>query len=260
MKGLKYLLGISVAMATMFTSCDTDNKGDVYESKTMGVTFGTASQSVSFPAYGYEGFDVEVIRAKVDEAATINITKATLLDSKNNPIPLPATIQVPSSVSFASGEGVAKIHVTVGDITSGQNYRLSVTLDENVAPVNANMTKIITIYRDYTYSAIGSGIIKSEFFEFEGEFEWEEADDISWYKALSPYEDGYNILFKVGADGVTVTVDKQAIAKDISGYGTGYVAGKGELVGNVITMTLEFTVSAGTFGTAKEIFILPAAK
>lgn len=258
MKGLKYLLGISVAMATMFTSCDTDNKGDVYESKTMGVTFGTASQSVSFPAYGYEGFDVEVIREKADEAATINITDATLLDSKNNPIVLPATIQVPSSVSFAAGEHFAKFHVTVGDITSGQDYMLSVTLDDTEAPVNANMNKVITIYRDYTYSPLGTGALKSEFFGAEGEFEWEMADDISWYRALSPYDDGYDILFKVAADGVTVTVDKQAITKDISGYGTGYVAGKGELVGNVITVTLEFTVSAGGFGTAKEIFILPA--
>lgn len=247
-------------MATLFTSCDTDNMGDTYESKTMGVTFGTATQDVSFPAYGYEGFDVEVMRAKADEATTINITKATLLDSQNNPAVLPATIQVPSSVSFAAGEHIAKFHVTVGDITSGQNYRLSVTLDESVAPVDANMTKVITIYRDYTYSPIGTGVLKSEFFAYEGEFEWEEADDISWYKALSPYDNGYDILFKVAADGVTVTVDKQAIIKDISGYGTGYVAGKGELVGNVITMTLEFTVSAGGFGTAKEIFVLPAAK
>ena len=43
MKGIKYLLGISLAIAAVFTSCDTDNTGDIYKSETMGVTFGTAS-------------------------------------------------------------------------------------------------------------------------------------------------------------------------------------------------------------------------
>lgn len=260
MKGIKYLVGVGVAMATMFASCDTDNMGDLYQNKTMGVTFETASQSVTFPAHGYEGFDVEVVRAKFDEAATVNITAATLLDNSGNPVALPSTIQVPSSVSFAAGENISKFHVTVGDITPGQNYRLAVTLDESVAPVDAYMTKVITIYRDYTYSAIGTGILESAFFEATGEFEWEKADQTTWYRALSPYDDGYNILFKVATDGKTVTVDKQAVASDISGYGTAYVEGKGQLVNGVITVTLEFTVSAGSFGTAKEIFKLPAAE
>lgn len=260
MKRLKYLLGISVAMATLFTSCDTDNMGDLYQSQTLGVTFETASQSVSFPAHGYEGFDVEVVRAISAEAATINIASATLLDSKGDPLPLPNTILVPPSVSFAAGENISKFHVTVGDITPGMNYKLAVTLDESVAPVDANMTKVITIYRDYTYSAIGTGTLQSAFFEAEGEFEWEKADQTTWYKALSPYDDGYNIIFKIADDGKTVTVDKQAITGDISGYGTGYVEGKGELVNGVITVNLDFTVSAGGFGSSKEIFILPSVE
>ena len=264
MKGIKYILGISIAMATLFTSCDTDNLGAVYEIRTMGVTFATGTQTVTFPAHGYEGFDVEVLRGVTDEAATINITSATLLDASDNPIALPSTIKVPSTVSFAAGEGISSFHVTVGDITPGQNYNLAITLDESMAPIDANSTKVITIYRDYTYSAIGTGTLLSEFFGDEagpakGEFEWEKADQTTWYRALSPYDDGYNILFKIASDGKTVTVDEQAISSDISGYGTAYVSGSGTLVNGVITVTLEFTVSAGSFGTAKEIFTLPAA-
>lgn len=259
MKGIKYIVGIGIVMATLFTSCDTDNMGVVYESQTMGVIFATGSQSVSFPAHGYEGFDVEVMRAVSNEAATVNITSATLLDASGNPIALPATIQVPSTVSFAAGENISSFHVTVGDITPGQNYRLSVTLDESLASVAGSSTKVITIYRDYTYSAIGKGTLTSEFFGAAGEFEWEKADQTTWYKALSLYDDGYDVIFKVAADGKTVTVDEQAITGDISGYGTGYVAGSGELKDGVITVTLEFTVSAGSFGTAKEVLTLPVA-
>lgn len=263
MKGFKYILGISIAVTALFTSCDTDSLGSVYESQTMGVTFATGTQRVSFPAHDYEGFDVEVIRGVTDEAATYNIVSAHLLDASGNATDLPSTIQVPATVSFAAGEGISSFHVTVGDIVSGINYKLAITLDESVAPVDAHSTKVITIYRDYTYSAVGTGLLRSEFFGDEtgpatGEVEWEKADQITWYRALSPYDDGYDIVFKVASDGKTVTVDEQPIASDISGYGTAYVAGSGTLIDGVITVTLEFTVSAGSFGTAKEIFVLPA--
>lgn len=260
MKGIKYILGISIAITTLFTSCETDNLGDIYNHQNVGVTFATGTQSVSFPAHEYEGFDVEVMRSATSEAVTVNIASATLLDADGNPTALPATIQVPSVVSFAAGEGVASFHVTVGDITPGKNYKLAITLDEDQTSIDAKSTKIITIYRDYTYSALGTGTLQSEFFEAEGNFEWEKADQTSWYKALSLYDDGYDVIFKVAADGKTVTVDQQAITSDISGYGTAYVTGSGELVDGVITVVLEFTVSAGSFGTAKEIFTLPVTE
>ena len=71
MKVNKYIIGMFVATATFFVSCNTDNEGDIYNSTTMGVTFATGTQSVSFPSTGYEGFDVEVLRAKSSEATTI---------------------------------------------------------------------------------------------------------------------------------------------------------------------------------------------
>ena len=78
MKVNKYIIGMFVATATFFVSCNTDNEGDIYNSTTMGVTFATGTQSVSFPSTGYEGFDVEVLRAKSSEATTINLS-ATLV-------------------------------------------------------------------------------------------------------------------------------------------------------------------------------------
>ena len=136
-------------------------------------------------------------------------------------------------------------------------FALKVTF---TVPVDATAQKTISIFRDYTYSAIGTGKIISTAFEFDGDIEWELADDITWYKALQPYEEGYDVVFKVGADGKTVTVAKQAICKDIAGYGTGYVAGSGELKDGVMTLKLEFTVSAGSLGTFKETFILPESE
>ena len=151
------------------------------------------------------------------------------------------------------------LHVTVGDIKSGTTYSIVIALDPSVASSfeNAITTKTISVYRDYTYTSIGTGKLVSEFFGAEGEAEIQKADDINWYKAISLYEDGYDVVFKISDDGKTVIVDKQAVASDISGYGTAYVAGNGTLENGVITVTLEFTVSAGSFGTATEVITLP---
>jgi hypothetical protein len=82
----------------------------------------------------------------------------------------------------------------------------------------------------------------------------------SLYKAIAVYEEGYDIVFQVGADGRTVLVARQAACSDINGYGTAYVAGNGTLENGVITVTLEFSVSAGSFTPpAIETLQLPKA-
>mgnify|MGYP000018610483 CR=1 FL=1 len=254
MKIKGYILGISVAMATMFTSCDTDNVKEIFQETTMGAAFSFGAQSVSFPANGYEGFDVEITRAHYDDAATIGIT-AALEDGSA----LPAEINVPSELTFDAGEYRKMLHVTVGNIKSGVTYPVAITIDPSAASSfeDAITTKVVSVYRDYTYTSIGTGKLISEFFGAEGEAEIQKADDINWYKAISLYEEGYDLVFKIADNGEDVTVDKQPIASDISGYGTAYAAGEGKLENGVITVTLEFTVSAGSFGTAKEVIILP---
>lgn len=253
----KYFLGVCVAAMGLLTSCEQDNMGPVYESSTMGVTFSINAQSVSFPATGYEGFDVEVLRAVSTEDATVSLSAAMQDGSA-----VPPEIQVPSSVNFKAGEFTATVHVTVGNITPGENYRLVLSLGEEEAPVDATLKKTITIYRDYTYSSIGMGKYTSYFFgedaDTPAEFEVEvmQADqNPNLYKAISLYEEGYDIVFQVSADGKNVTVARQAALSDINGYGTAY--GSGTITDGVISTVLEFTVSAGSFGTAKEILALP---
>lgn len=254
MKIKGYIFGIGVAMAALFTSCDTDNVKDVFQETTIGAAFTFGAQSVSFPANGYEGFDVEITRAQHEEAATIGITAAMEDGSV-----LPAEIKVPSELTFDAGEYRKMLHVTVGNIKSGVSYPVTITIDPSAASSfeDAITTKVVSVYRDYTYTSLGTGKLISEFFGGEGEAEIQKADDINWYKAVSLYEEGYDLVFKIADNGKDVTVDKQAIASDISGYGTAYAAGSGTLEDGVITVTLEFTVSAGSFGTAKEVIILP---
>ena len=228
-----------VATATLFVSCNTDNEGDIYNGTTMGVTFATGTQSVSFPSTGYEGFDVEVLRAKSSEATTINLSATLVVGDKEQE--LPASITVPSSVSFAAGEFKTNIHVTVGDITPGQNYKVKISLPEEMVTIDQTSDKVITVYRDFT----------------TWEVEVQKADQISWYKAMNLYEKGYNIVFKVN-EANEVTVESQPAWKHAS-YGEVFVSGKGALEDGVITVKLSHDVpNVGGFGEFKEILYLPA--
>ena len=138
-----------------------------------------------------------------------------------------------------------------------QYFKLYFDIGTDNANVDAKTVKMVSVYRDYTFSKIGTGSINSEAFGDSWAVEWEKADDITWYRAIAPYEEGYNVVFKVGTDGKTVTVAKQAIMSDLMGYGTTYVAGSGELVDGVISVKLEFTASGVSFGQYKEVFYLP---
>lgn len=267
MKIQNYLLGICAALGLLLASCEQDNEHAIYAGDTMGVTFGFNSQSVNFPSEGYEGFDVEVMRAQADEAVTLPLSSVMLeQDAEGNTIqkPVPSTIQVPASVSFAAGEKFTSFHVSVGDIESGITYRLYVTMaNEGYAPVDNISSKTISIYRDYTYTTIGIGMYVSSFFQGYGQVEVQKADQITWYRAIAPVEEGYDITFQVADDGHTVNVESQEIVSSYGQYGAVSVAGTGELEDGVITVDLEFTVAVdgqvGTFGVFEEQLILPEA-
>lgn len=250
-----------VVAATLFASCNTDNEGEIYSGTTMGVTFATETQSVSFPSTGYEGFDIEILRAKSSEAATVNLS--AVLVSGNEEQVLPNSIIVPPSVSFAAGEFKTNLHVTVGDITPGQNYKVKITLPAETATIDQTSNKVVTIFRDYTFSSLGTGTFKSAAMAEEDEefatweVEVQKADQTTWYKAIDLYGEGYNIVFKVN-DANEVTVDSQPAWKHAS-YGEIYVSGKGTLENGIITVKLAHDVpDVGSFGEFKEILYLPA--
>ena len=268
MKISKLLYSSLILLSSMFTSCEQDNIGDIFKGESMGVTFATEGENISFPAYDYEGFSVELIRANSSEAKTVELS-ANLIDGKGNLIELPSTIKVPSAVDFKEGETITSFFVEVGDIKSGTNYKVVINIvDESLAPIDAKLSKTFSIFRDYKYTSIGEGVIKSSFFSdldgnpYVGPVEVLKADDINWYKLVEPYFEGYDIILKIADDGKTVLVENQTITNKLFQYGAGFVAGTGELVNGIISLDLEFTVDVGdgktgSFGNFTETITLP---
>ncbi len=262
MKIQNYLVGIGLALGVLLTSCEQDNEKPIYAGTTMGVTFGFNSQSVDFPSEGYEGFDVEVIRAQSGEAVTIPLS-AVMLDAAGNSSPVPATIQVPSSVSFEADEKVSSFHVSVGDIESGVTYQLAVTMaNEEYAPIDNISTKVISIYRDYTYTSLGIGTFTSQMWtnDFPNEtfpVEIQKADQVNWYKLIGVIEEGYDIIIQVAEDGVTATIPEQTCCSDLNGSGAGIISAEGELENGVFTFTTTYMDDVYMYGPAIEIITLP---
>lgn len=146
---------------------------------------------------------------------------------------------------------------------AASNYKVKISLPEEMVTIDQTSDKVITVYRDYTFSSLGTGTFKSAAMAEEGEdfatweVEVQKADQISWYKAMNLYEKGYNIVFKVN-EANEVTVESQPAWKHAS-YGEVFVSGKGALEDGVITVKLSHDVpNVGGFGEFKEILYLPA--
>lgn len=250
----KLFIGLLAFVAVSLASCDTENEGSIYTADNLGVTFATGSQSVSLPATGVTSFNVEVIRAQYKEAATVALTLKDTTALK--------LFSAPQNVTFEAGKDKATITVQVGKIISGVSYAVTLSLSTDDASLGGVQSRKVVIEKAYTYSLLGTGKIESTSMAGEGEdfktwdIQIEKADQTTWYKALSLFEEGKNIILKV-KDG-KVTVDKQAAWTD-STYGTVSVAGKGKVDENgVMNLKLEHTVSAGSFGEYNEIIYLPA--
>ena len=271
-KKISILLALPVAM--LFSACDQDNMGATYTYTTQGVSFGTTNQGTwSLPSdYTTQSTGIEVLRSESNGAASIGL--AGVLSNGN---PLPAGIQIPSTVEFADGEFTAIVPITVDNtLANGGTYQVVLMLDDAQATddVQSMTQTVVTIFRDYSFTSLGKGHYSSWFFGYddnkdnivdraqEFDVEVQKADQVNMYQAVDLYEAGYNVRFQVANEAddkgrYRVTVARQAALSDLSGYGTTYVSGSGLMQNGVINVTLEFTVSAGSFGTAPETLVLP---
>lgn len=186
-----------------------------------------------------------VKREKTDAAENIKLVSSS------------EKFSVPAEVSFAAGESEKTVTGTATVDNKGETLTAFVSISEDNANLYGDYKLEFSVFRDYTYTSLGKGVLNSKFFNKNNvPVEFEKADGGNWYKVIAPYADGYNLVFKVADDGKTVKVDKQPVYVD-SEYGIMSVAGEGTLENGVISVSLTFTVSAEIFGVSKEVFTLP---
>ena len=123
-------------------------------------------------------------------------------------------------------------------------------------------TKVISIYRDYTYTSLGTGTFTSQMWtnDFPNEtfpVEIQKADQVNWYKLIGVIEEGYDIIIQVAEDGVTATIPEQTCCSDLNGSGAGIISAEGELENGVFTFTTTYMDDVYMYGPAIEIITLP---
>ena len=204
MKLGKYILGLALVAASL-TSCDTENKGAIYEPKVANVSFMTAEQSTLTKANNLT-VPVAVSRAKTDGVATYAIT---ISDASEG-----VTLK-DQTVSFAAGEGMAYVNVDFANMGPGQTYQCTLNLSsEAVSTANPDFgeqitSTVVSVMCDFDWEEIGNGFYSSpEWWEEEFYVPMIHAKGSNIYRMLGLFQEGYDIEFTINADN-TVTVPGQ---------------------------------------------------
>lgn len=184
MKINKILFGFAIVMAALFTSCNKDNEGAIYNNQGgAGLSF-TAStlSSVEVPASN-PVFDVEIVRGNIVGAASGNLT-ATLKVGDNE---LPGVTV--SGYNFADGQNSTTVSVNVSPLEVGVVGSLTLTIADADASVGAIKSATMKVSKAYEWESLGKGAFVDNFFGFVSEPEIMKAKGYERYRVMAPCED-----------------------------------------------------------------------
>ena len=156
MKLGKYILGLAL-IAAAFTSCDTENKGAIYEPTVANVSFITAEQSTTTEAESLT-VPVAIGRAITNGSYTANVTISDATDG--------VTLKS-NQVTFNDGEGMAYAIVEIANMQKGKMYSCTLSLSEqDAATANTEFGKQVTstkvnVMCDYNWINLGNGFYSS---------------------------------------------------------------------------------------------------
>ena len=179
----KILFGFAIVMAALFTSCNKDNEGAIYNNQGgAGLSF-TAStlSSVEVPASN-PVFDVEIVRGNIVGAASGNLT-ATLKVGDNE---LPGVTV--SGYNFADGQNSTTVSVNVSPLEVGVVGSLTLTIADADASVGAIKSATMKVSKAYEWESLGKGAFVDNFFGFVSEPEIMKAKGYERYRVMAPCE------------------------------------------------------------------------
>lgn len=186
MKISKYIFGMAVAMTAMFTSCDTDNEGAIYNSDNAGLSF-TASvlADVTVPATD-PTFEVEIVRSNANEALTGSVT----LDGAINKVPYTGELSA-TDYSFEPGEYKTTVTVDVTSLPIGQELALTISIDdaENVG-IGGVASTSLTVSKEYNWVSLGMGTYTDNWgWGITYDVEIQKAEGFDRWRVVGPYKE-----------------------------------------------------------------------
>lgn len=179
----KAIFGLTIVMAALFSSCNQDNEGAIYDNKgNAGLSFTASTLSaVEVPASN-PVFDVEIVRGNTTGAASGNIS-ATL--NAGNATLDGVTV---SGYSFADGENTTTVSVNVSPLEVGVIGSLTLTIADADASIGGVKSATMKVSKAYEWESLGKGTFVDNFFGMESEPEIMKAKGYNRYRVMAPCE------------------------------------------------------------------------
>lgn len=188
MKMKIYMIALAMVAGGLLSSCDTDNESTIYTPQNVNVSFETEEPAEVLTANASDTIAVRIVRSDTRSAYTAHYT----MESADNGI---FTENGGGTVTFEPGEGVKVIDVIASNMKPGNSYSATLTLSDADLAVadtitnNMKASTTLTVRRDYTWVAAGSGTFDDEtFIGATATVKVEHAQDTKLYRLVNPYQ------------------------------------------------------------------------
>lgn len=143
---------MAIVAAALFTSCNKDVEGAIYNGQgNAGVSFTAATLStVEVPASN-PVFEVEIVRGNTAAAATGSVTASLKAGST-----VISGVTV-SDFNFAAGENMTTVKVNIAPLEVGVQGTLTLTLSDADASVGAVKAATMKVSKAYEWASLGKG-------------------------------------------------------------------------------------------------------
>ena len=263
-----FLMAGLAVMGIMATSCSNDDDDYQKGPEAGSQNVGFVNQANPVLALTDTEYKVELKRANASGELTVPLEIVQCAD----------VLSVPSSVTFASGSETATLTISVSSAAEAfVQYPISIRIpDEYTNPyLKQDMVPLlgISILKE-DYKPFAKADLTSWFFEETWEIDIEYSEYLDMYRVQNMYVDGYNYYYKLGEKNADGTIPMTMCNSDGSKMTTqpcGYVHSTYGMVstqwasGNftgydpedgAYYIPFQWTVSAGSFGTGYESFVI----
>lgn len=261
MKRISIFLSILMGMVLLFSACDTEQEGALYDMPsefTNGVTFMTKTGKIAIDPGGSGKIAIPVFRVNPSGSHTVNAT--VNFGTAANVFSAPAT-----SVTFNEGQTESEfvINYNYQTMQFNTNYSITVTLDSEeyvyipkyvftdtlgVEKTLATDQKLINattlaVTKNLTWTYLGKVRWESEFWEETHDRDIWLADQLEQYRVLDIWNlgNGKYFEFVVGANGAITGPARQEVWLYSANNWTGAENISGQKVGN------KFNILVGRF-------------
>jgi hypothetical protein len=180
----KKIFGMAIVAAALFTSCNKDVEGAIYNGQNnAGVSFTAATlAAVEVPASN-PVFEVEIVRGNTAAAATGSVTASLKAGST-----VISGVTV-SDFNFAAGENATTVKVNIEPLEVGVQGTLTLALSDADASIGAVKTATLKVSKAYEWVSLGKATFVDAFVGATGNPEVLKADGFERYRVMAPYEE-----------------------------------------------------------------------